>query len=76
MAAETREQTSDSGNEPHDRISHVDLLNLWRGDMQALRADIDRRFAELRWLIGIGFATIGAGFAVLALLIAFATFVR
>ena len=47
----------------------MDLLNLWRGDMQALRADMDRRFGELRWLIGIGFA-------VLALLIAFATFVR
>ena len=76
MAVETREQTSDSGNEPHDRITHMDLFNLWRGDMQALRADIDKRFSEMRWLIGMGFAAIGAGFAVLALLIAFATFVR
>ena len=76
MAAETGRQTSDSGNEPHDRISHVDLLNLWRGDMQALRADIDKRFSEMRWLIGIGFAAIGVGFALIALLIAIATFVR
>ena len=69
MAVEAGRQNSDSENELHDRISHVDLLNLWRGDMQALRADIDRRFSELRWLIGMGFA-------VLALLVAFATFVR
>ena len=69
MAVEARELTSDSGNEPHDRISHVDLLNLWRGDLQALRADIDKRFSEMRWLIGIGFA-------IIALLIAIATFVR
>ena len=57
-------------------LTELDLLNLWRGDMQALRADMDRRFAELRWLIGIGFAAIGVGFALLALFIAFATFVR
>ena len=44
MAVETQEQASGSENEPHDRISHMDLLNLWRGDMQALRADMDRRF--------------------------------
>ena len=69
MAVEARELTSDSENEPHDRISHVDLLNLWRGDLQALRADIDKRFSEMRWLIGIGFA-------IIALLIAIATFVR
>ena len=47
----------------------MDLFNLWRGDMQALRADMDRRFAEMRWLVGIGFA-------IIALLIAIATFVR
>ena len=69
MAVETQEQASGSENEPHDRISHMDLLNLWRGDMQALRADIDRRFSEMRWLIGVGFALI-------ALLIAIATFIR
>ena len=69
MAVEAREQASDSGNEPQDRISHVDLLNLWRGDMQALHADIDKRFSEMRWLVGIGFA-------VIALLLAIATFVR
>ena len=69
MAVEAREQTSYSGNEPHDRITQVDLLNLWRGDVQALRADIDKRSSEMRWLIGIGFA-------VIALLIAIATFVR
>ena len=76
MAVETQEKEPGSENEPHDRISHMDLLNLWRSDMQALRADIDRRFSELRWLIGIGFAAIGVGFALLALFIAFATFVR
>ena len=69
MAVEAREQVSDSENEPHDRISHVDLLNLWRGDMQALHAAIDKRFSEMRWLVGIGFA-------VIALLIAIVTFVR
>ncbi len=69
MAVEARELTSDSENEPRDRITHVDLLNLWRGDVQALHADIDKRFSEMRWLIGIGFA-------VIALLIAIATFVR
>ena len=69
MAVESREQSSESGDGPHDRISHMDLLNLWRGDMQALRADMDRRFSEMRWLIGIGFA-------IIALLIAVATFVR
>ena len=69
MAVEARELTSDSENEPHDRITHVDLLNLWRGDVQALHADIDKRFSKMRWLIGIGFA-------VIALLIAIATFVR
>ena len=69
MAVESQEQESRSEKEPHDRISHMDLLNLWRGDMQALRADIDRRFSEIRWLIGVGFG-------IIALLIAIATFVR
>ena len=69
MAVETQEQATGSENEPHDRIRHMDLLNLWRGDMQALRADMDRRFSEMRWLIGVGFALI-------ALLIAIATFIR
>ena len=69
MAVESREQSSESGDGSHGRISHMDLLNLWRGDMQALRADMDRWFSEMRWLIGIGFAAI-------ALLIAIATFVR
>ena len=76
MAVETKEPSSNSENERHDRISHMDLLNLWRGDMQALRSDFDRRFSEMRWLIGIGFAAIGVGFALLALFIAFATFIR
>ena len=52
-----RERTSD-----HDRISHVDLLNLLRGDIRDLRN-------EMRWLIGVGFV-------VIFLFIAFATFVR
>ena len=57
MAGERPEQTSD-----HDRITHVDLLTLLRGDIRELRN-------EMRWLIGIGFV-------VLFLFIAFATFVR
>lgn len=69
MAIEIQERATGAESELHDRISHVDLLNLWRGDMQILRADIDKRFSEMRRLIGIGFA-------VIALLIAIATFVR
>ena len=57
MADERPEQTSD-----HDRITHVDLLTLLRGDIRELRN-------EMRWLIG-------NGFVVLFLFIAFATFVR
>lgn len=74
MAVETQEPTPNTECEPHDRINHLDLLNLWRADMQALRADIDRRFSEMRWLIGIGFAATVVGFAVIALLISIATF--
>ena len=69
MANEARERESDAENDPHDRMTHMDLFNLWRADMQALRADMDRRFSEMRWLIGVGFALI-------ALLIAIATFIR
>jgi len=64
------------GSAERSMHNEMDLLNLWRGDMQALRADFDRRFSEIRWLIGISFAAIGVGFALLALFIAFATFVR
>ena len=57
MALEEKERKSD-----HDRISHVDLLNLLRGDIRDLRN-------EMRWLIGVGFV-------VVFLFIAVATFVR
>lgn len=57
MAVEEKERASD-----HDRISHVDLLNLLRGDIRDLRN-------EMRWLIGVGFV-------VISLFIAFAAFAR
>ena len=57
MAIEEKERGSE-----HDRISHVDLLNLLRGDIRDLRN-------EMRWLIGVGFVFV-------FLFIAFATFVR
>ena len=50
-------------------LNEMDLFNMWRSEVQALQIHIDRRFSEMRWLIGIGFA-------VIALLIAIATFVR
>ena len=57
MAVEEEERIAD-----HDRITHVDLLTLLRGDIRDLRN-------EMRWLIGVGFV-------VIFLFIAFATFVR
>lgn len=53
--------------------TEMDLFNLWRSEVQALRVHIDKRFTEIRWLIGVGFAVIGVGFA---LLIVIATFIR
>ena len=64
----------------HDRITHMDLFNLWRGDMSAMRNEMrnDRRESkneihelkvEMRWMIGVGFALI-------LLFLAFASFVR
>ena len=58
MAVEERERGSDD----HDRISHVDLLTLLRGDIRDMKN-------EMRWLIGIGFV-------VIFMFITFATFVR
>ena len=57
MAVEERERGSDQ-----DRISHVDLLTLLRGDIRDMKN-------EMRWLIGIGFV-------VIFMFITFATFVR
>jgi len=57
MAVEEKERIPD-----HDRITHVDLLNLLRGDIRDLRN-------EMRWLIGVGFV-------VIFLFITFVTLVR
>lgn len=64
---------ADEPHDRHDRITHMDLLNLWREDMSAMRSDMRNEMRELkiemRWMIGIGFALI-------LLFLAFATFVR
>ena len=64
---------ADEPQDRHDRITHIDLLNLWREDMSAMRSDMRNEMRELkiemRWMIGIGFALI-------LLFLAFATFVR
>ena len=49
-------------DEPHDRITHMDLLNLFNSKIDELRN-------EMRWMIGVGFA-------LLLLFMAFVAFVR
>ncbi len=57
----------------HDRITHMDLFNLWRGDMSAMRNEMRNEMREMkiemRWMIGVGFALI-------LLFLAFTSFVR
>ena len=71
MAADSQVQDTGNESESHDRITHMDLFNLWRGDIQALRADIDRHFSEMRWLIGIGFAALAVLIGIMAFILAF-----
>ena len=64
-------------DEPHDRITHVDLLNFFDSKIEhsidAMRTEMRTEMRdlrnEMRWMIGIGFALI-------LLFMAFATFVR
>ncbi len=53
-------------DESHDRITHIDLLNLWHDDTNLLRDEIRN---EMRGLIGVGFA-------LMLLFMAFVTSVR
>ena len=56
-------------DEPHDRITHIDLLNLFNSKVDELRNDMRETRNEMRWLIGVGFA-------LMLLFMAFVTFVR
>ena len=56
-------------DEPHDRISHIDLLNLFNSKIDELRNEMRETRNEMRWMIGVGFA-------LLLLFMAFVTFVR
>lgn len=55
--------------QPHDRMTHMDLLHLFNNNMEALRVEMRETRNEMRWMIGVGFALI-------LLFLAFATFVR
>ena len=60
-------------DEPHDRITHIDLLNFFESrierSMDELRTEMREMRNEMRWMIGVGFALI-------LLFMAFTTFVR
>ena len=60
-------------DEPHDRITHVDLLNLFDSkidrSINEFRSEMREMRNEMRWLIGIGFA-------LMLLFIGFVTFIR
>ena len=47
-------------NEPHDRITHVDLLNFFDSKIERsineMRTEMRELRNEMRWLIGISFA--------------------
>ena len=64
---------ADEPQDRHDRITHMDLLNLWREDMGALRGEIRNEMREMRNEMR---RMIGVGFALLLLFMAFVTFVR
>lgn len=55
--------------EPHARITHMDLLNLFNSKVDELRNDIRESRNEMRWMIGVGFA-------LMLLFMAFGAFVR
>ena len=56
-------------DEPLDRITHVDSLNLFNNSIGELRTEMREMRNEMRWMIGVGFALI-------LLFLAFTTFVR
>ena len=56
-------------DEPHDRIMHIDLLNLFNSKVDELRIEMREMRNEMRWLIGVGFA-------LMLLFMVFTTFVR
>ena len=39
-----------------DRITHVDLLNLFNNSISELKGEMREMRNEMRWMIGIGFA--------------------
>ena len=56
-------------DEPHDRITHVDLLNMFNNSVGELKSEMREMRNEMRWMIGVGFA-------LLLLFMAFVSFVR
>ena len=56
-------------DESHDRITHIDLLNLWHDDTNLLQDEMREMRNEMRGLIGVGFA-------LMLLFMAFVTSVR
>ncbi len=56
-------------DDQHDRITHMDLLNLFNNSIGELKSEMREMRNEMRWMIGIGFA-------LMLLFMAFVTFVR
>ncbi|MYE55396.1 MAG: hypothetical protein F4X34_09435 [Chloroflexi bacterium] len=64
---------ADEPRDRHDRITHIDLLNLFNSKIDELRIELRSEIREsrneMRWMIGVGFA-------LPLLFMAFVTFVR
>lgn len=60
---------ADEPQDRHDRITHVDLLNLFNNSISELKGEMREMRNEMRWMIGIGFA-------LMLLFMAFVSFVR
>ena len=64
---------ADEPQDRHDRITHMDLLNLFNSKVDDLRIELRNEIREsrneMRWMIGVGFA-------LMLLFMAFVTFVR
>ena len=64
---------ADESDDRHDRITHMDLLNLFNSKVDDLRIELRNEIREsrneMRWMIGVGFA-------LMLLFMAFVTFVR
>lgn len=64
---------ADEWHDRHDRITHLDLLNLFNSKVDDLRIELRNEIREsrneMRWMIGVGFA-------LMLLFMAFVTFVR